>query len=91
LTPSVTTVNQHAEMGKRAAQLLIDRLESNEGDYRIKQLLLIPFLERSQQEVKRSFIGENYINLFKEGFFIKMFYRLIFYSHYDEILIGKRG
>jgi LacI family transcriptional regulator len=54
LTP--TTVSQHApEIGERAAQLLIDRLESNEEDVPYKTVVINTILkERESTRVKSS-------------------------------------
>jgi LacI family transcriptional regulator len=41
LTPSLTTISQHGvEIGEVAAKLLIDRLESKEENFLMKQLSL---------------------------------------------------
>ena len=46
LTPSVTTVSQHApEIGEKAAQLLIDRLEAKEEDVPFKTVVIKTILK----------------------------------------------
>jgi LacI family transcriptional regulator len=49
LTPSVTTVSQHApEIGERAAQLLIDRLESKEEELPYKTIVINTILKERE-------------------------------------------
>ena len=49
LTPSVTTVSQHApEIGERAAQLLIDRLETKEENLPFKTIVIKTILKERE-------------------------------------------
>jgi LacI family transcriptional regulator len=49
LTPSVTTVSQHApEIGERAAQLLIDRLESTQEELPFKTVVINTILKERE-------------------------------------------
>jgi LacI family transcriptional regulator len=53
LTPSVTTVSQHApEIGERAAQLLIDRLESKEESMPYKTVVIKTILKERESTRK---------------------------------------